>query len=454
MATEAQIAANRLNAQKSTGPRTAAGKAVVSQNAVTHGLLAREGVLRGEDWEEFQRHREMLLEELRPAGALEVILAARIVDLTWRLHRAAQDQNETFGALYDRHTAGAPEPAGPAERGATLGRMILEDLSRDAVLERLLRQERRIEGSLYRTLSELQRVHDQGRKADLEAANTLERWQEEDDRARKAPAFPLFRSPDSPSRPDGGTTNTPRFEVAEPRDIPSWPDTRPAAEAPAGNETCETNPICPEPEVSQVPCGTAVMSDSAPNGLRKTNPIYESPRLEGKEAAGSGPVRACCDTGILPVVRSHGQDAHATHGRDAHATEPPGGSSAIGVQIQEPLCETNPIGPGPRVSQVPCGTAVMGDAPPHGLRQTNPMCEFPRLEVTEAAGSVPVRAYCDMGILPVIQSHGQDAHATVPPASGTTNRMEARRQSCETNPICLAPRSRRGRFPRASGDDC
>ncbi len=47
MTTEAQVAANRLNAQKSTGPRTPEGKGVVSQNAVKHGLLAREGVLRG-----------------------------------------------------------------------------------------------------------------------------------------------------------------------------------------------------------------------------------------------------------------------------------------------------------------------------------------------------------------------------------------------------------------------
>ncbi len=46
MATEAQIAANRLNAQRSTGPRTADGKAVVAQNAAKHGLLAREGMLR------------------------------------------------------------------------------------------------------------------------------------------------------------------------------------------------------------------------------------------------------------------------------------------------------------------------------------------------------------------------------------------------------------------------
>ncbi len=68
--------------QKSTGPRTPEGKGVVSQNAVKHGLLAREGVLRGEDGEEFERYREMLMEQLNPAGALEVILAARIVDLS------------------------------------------------------------------------------------------------------------------------------------------------------------------------------------------------------------------------------------------------------------------------------------------------------------------------------------------------------------------------------------
>ena len=39
--------------------------------------------------------------------------------------------------------------------------MILEDYSGGAVLERLLRCERRIEGSLFRNLSELRRVHDQ-----------------------------------------------------------------------------------------------------------------------------------------------------------------------------------------------------------------------------------------------------------------------------------------------------
>jgi hypothetical protein len=38
MATEKQIAANRRNAQRSTGPRTAAGKSISSRNAFRHGL--------------------------------------------------------------------------------------------------------------------------------------------------------------------------------------------------------------------------------------------------------------------------------------------------------------------------------------------------------------------------------------------------------------------------------
>ena len=41
MATLAQITANRLNAKKSTGPRTAAGKAISSRNAEKHGKYSR-----------------------------------------------------------------------------------------------------------------------------------------------------------------------------------------------------------------------------------------------------------------------------------------------------------------------------------------------------------------------------------------------------------------------------
>ena len=40
MTSEAKIAANRRNAQRSTGPRTASGKSRVRRNALKHGLAA------------------------------------------------------------------------------------------------------------------------------------------------------------------------------------------------------------------------------------------------------------------------------------------------------------------------------------------------------------------------------------------------------------------------------
>jgi len=61
MASAAQVLANRLNAQKSTGPHTAEGKAAVAQNAVKHGLLAREVVIKGEDPGEFEFYRDQML---------------------------------------------------------------------------------------------------------------------------------------------------------------------------------------------------------------------------------------------------------------------------------------------------------------------------------------------------------------------------------------------------------
>ncbi|MCX5645370.1 MAG: hypothetical protein NTZ17_11950 [Phycisphaerae bacterium] len=92
MASAAQVLANRSNAQKSTGPRTAQGKAVVAQNAVPHGLLAQEVVLRGEDLGEFEFYRDPMLGELAPVGQMESVLAARVVSLSWRLQRAERIQ--------------------------------------------------------------------------------------------------------------------------------------------------------------------------------------------------------------------------------------------------------------------------------------------------------------------------------------------------------------------------
>ncbi len=81
MTTQAQIEANRLNAQKSTGPVTPEGKTIASQNALKHGLLARRFLIDGTERGEFDRFRLRLLADLKPVGFMETVLADRIASL-------------------------------------------------------------------------------------------------------------------------------------------------------------------------------------------------------------------------------------------------------------------------------------------------------------------------------------------------------------------------------------
>jgi len=93
MATQKQINANRENSKKSTGPKTAEGKAAVSQNAVKHGLFAAGAVISGEDPAVYELYREQFFAELLPVGMVETMLAERAVGLAWRLQRAERMQS-------------------------------------------------------------------------------------------------------------------------------------------------------------------------------------------------------------------------------------------------------------------------------------------------------------------------------------------------------------------------
>jgi hypothetical protein len=93
MSTKAQTKANKQNAQKSTGPRTAEGKAVASKNAVKHGLFAAEAVVKGEDPAEYEAYHDKFLAEWAPVGMVESIMAERVISLAWRLRRAERMQS-------------------------------------------------------------------------------------------------------------------------------------------------------------------------------------------------------------------------------------------------------------------------------------------------------------------------------------------------------------------------
>jgi hypothetical protein len=191
MATENQINANRKNALKSTGPRTAEGKDVSSQNSIKHGLRAKRNVIKTENQDEFVLFHEKMIADISPDGAMEEMLAERIVSLSWRLKRAEHFQNAVIDALIEHGLHGASsgfgwtsdnreratKEAAAGDVDVMLGIVINHDFANSKTLDMLLSYERRIESSLYRTIAELKKVRN-AKKTENKTPDTKYRIQD------------------------------------------------------------------------------------------------------------------------------------------------------------------------------------------------------------------------------------------------------------------------------------
>ena len=115
MATQSQIDANRRNAQKSTGPTTPEGRAVVRYNALKHGLTSEVLIPMDEDRPEFDLLCDSFETEYQPVGPTEESLLENLVAAKWRLGRARKEDPVQAGAGVELHakpgavvTAGQP----------------------------------------------------------------------------------------------------------------------------------------------------------------------------------------------------------------------------------------------------------------------------------------------------------------------------------------------------------
>jgi hypothetical protein len=143
MSTINQKRANRLNAKKSTGPKTEAGKEKSRFNALVHGLRAESTLLPGEDVNRFDQVLDSLTIAWRPQDDMERSLIEQIVANQWKLARI--DRAEA--RIHDDTTLSGAEFA--------------------IAISRLYLTQARLERNISRTILDLERY----RKQRLERAN-------------------------------------------------------------------------------------------------------------------------------------------------------------------------------------------------------------------------------------------------------------------------------------------
>ena len=282
-----RAAANRINAQKSTGPRTDEGKARSSMNALKHGLAAQAALLPGEDPEELRLLAESMEAHLRPADPVQRILVQRVVALAWKLRRVARAEEAEAtrinvdavasweGDLVRKrsHAIFKDIDVGPRPEPKEAARLLADSfretrplggpVTLEGRLVRLTAYELKIEGSLRATMRELRMLRKQ-----LDGGAAV------DGPEMKREAGPVELAPEAPT-PEPAST----------------PDAAAPEPAPAGDIVASAPPRAASSETT-VPA-TFTMDARLPGGPEKSpgqnEPDSDPPAAEPEPGGPAGP---------------------------------------------------------------------------------------------------------------------------------------------------------------------
>jgi len=201
MASPAQIAANRANALKSTGPRSAEGKSASRFNALKHGMDAASIVIPGEDPAEYEALAAHYLDEYHPRSASESFHVDAMLRADWQKRRLQAVEGDLYRSIIAESS------------NATLIAALLSDSPAAKLLTRVQRQIAAFERIWYRANAELRRAREQAEPA---FDRTVDRYLDFLS-ARPSPGeLASFRQ-----SPGNGRPGSP----AAPTATPNWPPT-------------------------------------------------------------------------------------------------------------------------------------------------------------------------------------------------------------------------------------
>jgi len=153
---EAQLAANRANAQFSSGPKTEQGKLVSSHNALKTGLTGRTIVLPTDDVDAYQSLVALINKKFAPANDIEQHLTQTIADTEWRLLRIPTLESGFYALGRHELAADCAHEPDPQLRATMLEAHIFRTYQKD--LRNLALQERRLRNQLKEDTAELRRL--------------------------------------------------------------------------------------------------------------------------------------------------------------------------------------------------------------------------------------------------------------------------------------------------------
>jgi hypothetical protein len=221
MATQAQIDANRRNAQKSTGPRTPDGKAKSRRNALKIGLSASALMIGGEDSREMAEMGHDYFRMFVPANAFQRFHIENVIYCEWMIRRCRRIEAELLNHLMMK------DRSIPYELAA--GCAYESDAAGPNALQKIYRRMSSLEKSYHRSLAELEAS---GARVEDDAPDPNADFEYDPESGRSY--YPARRSASEPHpapEPDPGPEAEPRSESpAAPEALTAVPG-KPAAPA-------------------------------------------------------------------------------------------------------------------------------------------------------------------------------------------------------------------------------
>ena len=164
MSTLAQIEANRLNAQHSTGPRSAEGKAVSRFNATKSGIYAKSRILPGEDPAELDALAEAYRIQYNPVGQDETELVDILVQSAWSQRRLARLEDEVLFHLMSDESL-------PQDH--LLGAAFAADAKGAKMLQTIFRRQQAVERTWFKARAELLKLQKERAKENEPTPNRV-----------------------------------------------------------------------------------------------------------------------------------------------------------------------------------------------------------------------------------------------------------------------------------------